>query len=155
MEIEMNVKRAYCPDCHVLVDMHEKKAGESIRLTCCRCDRPIWIKNGLTWRFVRDVNAASVQLSEAREAKPEPREVKPAPHPEARHEARPTGREGQSRPPRQGRPPQDARRGPRPEGRPAAARPEGRTENRPSPRTDNRPQPRTEAKPEPKPEVKK
>ena len=157
----MNIKRAYCPDCKVLVDMHEKKTGEFIGLTCCRCDRLMWVKNGLNWRAVKDVNAAAVQPSEARETKPEPREVKPALHPEPGHDTRPAGREGRdSRPARTGtgRPPQDNRRGPRPAGRTegrTGPRPEGRTDNRPAPRTANPPQPRAEVKPEPKPEVKK
>jgi hypothetical protein len=160
VEIEMNIKRAYCPDCHVLVDMHEKKAGEFISLTCCRCDRPIWVKNGLNWRFVKDVNAAAVQPTEVRETKPEPREVKPAPRIEPRNDTRPAGRDGRdSRPARGGgRPPQDSRRGPRPEGRPAV-RPAARTDTRPTPRPDTRPQTKAEVKPEvksePKPEVKK
>jgi ribosomal protein S27AE len=154
VEIEMNVKRAYCPDCKVLVDMHEKKIGESIRLTCCRCDRLLWLKNGLNWRGVKDVNAASVQPSEAKEVKPEPREVKQAPHIEPRRETRPAGRDGQAPRREGGRPPQDNRRGPRPEGRPAA-RPEARTDSKPAARPASPPQPKAEVKPEAKPEVKK
>jgi hypothetical protein len=148
----MNIKRAHCPDCHILVDMHEKKTGEFIRMTCCRCDRPLWVKNGINWRFVKDVNASAVRPPEVREIKPEPREAKPAPRAEIRGDARPAGREGRdTRPARTGRPPQDTRRGPRPAGRTdggATARPDRRTESRPAPRADTRPPVRVEAKPE-------
>jgi hypothetical protein len=161
LEIEMNVKRAYCPDCHVLVDMHQKKTGEFISLACCKCERIIWVKTGLNWRFVKDENAAAVQPPEVREVKPEPREAKPAMHPEPGRDARPAGRDNRdSRPARTGagRPPQDNRRGPRPAGRPEgrpAAKPEARTDTKAAPTPRPAAQPKAEAKPEAKPEAKK
>ena len=134
----MNVKRVYCPDCHVLVDAHERKMGETIRLTCCRCDRLIWIKNGLDWKYVKNVTAAFAQ-PETKEVKPEPKEKKPAARPEARHEASPEARGA--------RPARRETRGARSEARPPReARPVAR---------EAKPAPKQEVKAESRPEAKK
>jgi len=117
--IKMNIKRAYCPDCGVLVDLHEKKAGETLRMTCCRCDRPIWVRDGINWRFVKKVSALAAQpeiketrpiikAETRRQAKPEAKEARPAGR-------RPREARNESRPPRQSRPPREARPSPKPE----------------------------------------
>jgi hypothetical protein len=138
--------------------MHEKKAGEFIKLECCRCDRPIWVKNGINWRFIKNTNAAILTPAEAGEFKAETKEAKPAVHADTRHETKPAGREGrEARSPRTGRPPQDNRRGPRPAARTGTGttRPERRPDNRTAPRSESRAQTPAAAKPEAKPEVKK
>ena len=138
MNIVMTEKRVYCPDCHVLVDVHQKGAGESSRITCCRCERPIWIKSGLNWKWVKKVTAATPQPVEAKT--PEAKEVKTAAKPEPRREAKQEGRTGAPRETRR------TPRAPRSEARPARGPRPASGEARPAPKQE----PKTDVKPEAK-----
>ncbi len=155
MDIKMNIKRAYCPDCHVLVDMHEKKTGETTQMTCCRCDRPIWVQDGLTWKYAKKLTAADKAPSQTREIKIEPRETRPAPRAEVRHEGRPEFRDNRpaGRGPREGRPDSRPPRDNRP-GAPRENRPPRQDNRPPAPRQEVKTEPKAEAKPAPKPETK-
>ncbi len=49
--MKLCVKKIYCPACQRLVRCHEQAINGKINIVCSRCGNPIWIKDGLTWRY--------------------------------------------------------------------------------------------------------
>jgi RNase P subunit RPR2 len=51
--MKLCVKRIYCPACRRLVKGKEYKGNGSISVSCFRCGRPVWINNGVSWRYIQ------------------------------------------------------------------------------------------------------
>jgi hypothetical protein len=50
--MKLCVKRIYCPDCRRLARGREETVdGKTHRILCGRCGRPIWLWDGLTWKY--------------------------------------------------------------------------------------------------------
>ncbi len=45
-------KKVRCPDCQRLVSPRQQKVGADIRVSCSRCERPLWLWNGIYWRYL-------------------------------------------------------------------------------------------------------
>ncbi|MFH1032771.1 MAG: hypothetical protein V1767_09445 [Chloroflexota bacterium] len=46
------VKKVYCPFCQKLVAGREEKANGNSRVLCSRCGKPVWVHEGISWRYV-------------------------------------------------------------------------------------------------------
>ena len=50
------VKKVYCPSCQKLVNCREHKVDSQTQVSCSRCDRPLRLWTGTSWRHL-NVNA--------------------------------------------------------------------------------------------------
>ena len=53
MEVKLCVKKIYCPKCQRLVKCQEQTTNNTLRILCSRCGSPIWVKDGVTWKYVK------------------------------------------------------------------------------------------------------
>ena len=50
LELNLPVKRIYCPSCHRLVRGQGKKSNGTTQILCSICNKLIWVWNGLNWQ---------------------------------------------------------------------------------------------------------
>ena len=49
--MKLVVKKTYCRSCKRLVRGKEQKNKDHLELVCPRCNRILWARNGLVWRY--------------------------------------------------------------------------------------------------------
>ncbi|MBI2831487.1 MAG: hypothetical protein HYX79_04440 [Chloroflexi bacterium] len=49
-DTKVSTKKIYCPDCQKLVMPREQKTGNDVRVSCSRCQKPLWLWNGIYWK---------------------------------------------------------------------------------------------------------
>jgi hypothetical protein len=51
---KLAVKRVRCASCGELVRLKESKAGDKTQFSCIKCNKPVWQKKGLGWKYVKE-----------------------------------------------------------------------------------------------------
>ena len=52
--MKLVVKKTYCRSCKRLVRGQERKKNDYLELVCPRCNRVLWTRNGLVWRYAAE-----------------------------------------------------------------------------------------------------
>ncbi len=50
--MKLCVKKLYCPNCKKLVRGEERVNNGTTRIFCRRCGMPLWMLEGVTWRYL-------------------------------------------------------------------------------------------------------
>ena len=51
--MKLCIKRVYCPKCKKLTSCEEQKANDVLKIVCSRCGSPIWLKEGMKWKYAQ------------------------------------------------------------------------------------------------------
>ncbi len=46
-------KKVYCSNCQKLVKGEEQKTDATIRIVCPQCKKPVYLKDGFNWRYIK------------------------------------------------------------------------------------------------------
>ncbi len=52
--MRQRTKKIYCGSCQRLVKGREQKANSNTRVLCSRCGRPLWVWDGIAWRYMKE-----------------------------------------------------------------------------------------------------
>ena len=52
--MKLVVKKTCCPSCKRLVRGQEHKNNDRLEVVCPRCNRVLWTRNGLVWRYAAE-----------------------------------------------------------------------------------------------------
>ena len=52
--MKLAIKKTYCSNCRRLVRGQERKNNGHLELVCPRCNRVLWTRNDLGWRYAAE-----------------------------------------------------------------------------------------------------
>ncbi|MGB2877045.1 MAG: hypothetical protein WBB97_03330 [Dehalococcoidales bacterium] len=52
--MKLAIKKTYCSNCRRLVRGQERKKNDYLELVCLRCNRVLWTRNDLGWRYAAE-----------------------------------------------------------------------------------------------------
>jgi endogenous inhibitor of DNA gyrase (YacG/DUF329 family) len=47
-------RKVYCANCQKLVRGQEQKTDSPVRITCPICKKPVWIREGFSWKYIKE-----------------------------------------------------------------------------------------------------
>jgi Zn finger protein HypA/HybF involved in hydrogenase expression len=47
-------KKVYCSNCKKLVKGKEQKTDSTVRIICPKCNKPVWVREGFSWRYIKE-----------------------------------------------------------------------------------------------------
>ncbi len=47
-------KKVFCSNCQKLVNGEEQKTDSTVKVVCSKCKKPVWIKDGFSWRYIKE-----------------------------------------------------------------------------------------------------
>jgi len=58
--MKLVVHKMHCPDCKELVNGRKEKNGAQLKLSCPKCQRPLWNYDGHSWHYAGSAKIGTV-----------------------------------------------------------------------------------------------